>query len=330
MERIQMPAGDRRSVRLLIGAHLDLSAAMTSRDLDDPAVARALAGRAGTLEDLQRLTLMTYADISAVNPGAMTAWRRDQLWRVYLALHHELTRELAGDRITAPPPEAGDFVEGFPVRYLRTHTPEQIRRHEQLERSSRERGVAADLSHEGGYWRLTLVTRDRPALLASVAGALAAFGMNILKAEGFANRRGAVLDVFVFSDPHQTLVLNPTEVDRLRLTLERVTLGRTDVRALLEGRPKPARKRQRIRPAVTFDQSVSDSATLVEVVAEDRPGLLYALASAISAAGANIELVLVDTEGHKAIDVFYVTRQGGKLTPDDEATLRQAFAEAGL
>jgi [protein-PII] uridylyltransferase len=331
MERTQMPAAERRSVRLLIDAHLDLSAAMTSRDLDDPAVVRSLADRAGTLEDLQRLTLLTYADISAVNPGAMTPWRLDQLWRVYLALHHELTRELASDRIVSPPRDAGEFAEGFPVRYLRTHTPEQMRLHEELERRSRDRGVAIDLTHEGGYWRLTLAAKDRPALLASVAGALAAFGMNILKAEGFANLRGTVLDVFVFADPHHTLELNPSEVDRLRLMLERVTLGRTDVRALLEGRAMPARsKRLRIRPTVTFDQSASDSATLVEIVAEDRPGLLYTLASAISERGANIELVLIDTEGHKALDVFYVTRNGRKLTPEDEAGLRNAFVKGGL
>ena len=56
----------------------------------------------------------------------------------------------------------------------------------------------------------------------------------------------------------------------------------------------------------------------MEIVAEDRPGLLYDLASAISSNGANIEVVLIDTQAHKAIDVFYVTAEGKKLGPEKQ------------
>jgi [protein-PII] uridylyltransferase len=69
-------------------------------------------------------------------------------------------------------------------------------------------------------------------------------------------------------------------------------------------------------PSVRFNNEASDECTLIDFVGEDRPGLLYDLTSAISAAGCNIELVLVDTEAHKAIDVFYVTQAGGKLEED--------------
>ena len=66
-------------------------------------------------------------------------------------------------------------------------------------------------------------------------------------------------------------------------------------------------------------------------MAEDRPGLLYDLASAISSSGGNIEVVLIDTQAHKAIDVFYVTAEGGKLTPEKQAGLRAAVeAAAGV
>jgi [protein-PII] uridylyltransferase len=169
-----------------------------------------------------------------------------------------------------------------------------------------------------------VVTADRPFLFASIAGTLSSFGMNILKAEAFANRRSTVLDTFTFADPHRTLELNPQEIDRLKDTLERVVLGGAEVTKLLRNRP-PARlpsKGARFEPALAFDSESSASATLIQVVAEDRPGLLYDLASAISREGCNIEVVLIDTEAHKAIDVFYVTAGGLKLDAAHQERLR--------
>ena len=63
-------------------------------------------------------------------------------------------------------------------------------------------------------------------------------------------------------------------------------------------------------------------------MAEDRPGLLYDLASAISSNGGNIEVVLIDTEAHRAIDVFYVTAEGRKLTPEKRAAIGEALQQA--
>jgi [protein-PII] uridylyltransferase len=174
------------------------------------------------------------------------------------------------------------------------------------------------------------VTEDRPFLFASVAGTLSSFGMNILKAEAFANRRGTVLDTFTFADPLRSLELNPPEVERLKVTLERVIIGRADVTQLLRNRPKAAlpSKGARFEPSLAFDSESSSSATLIQIVAEDRPGLLYDLASAMSLEGCNIEVVLIDTEAHKAIDVFYITSGGAKLDPSHRERLRQRLLEA--
>jgi [protein-PII] uridylyltransferase len=329
MERIGMPVEDRRLVLRLIESHLELSKLMMSRDLADPATARLLADRAGTVEFLKQLTLLTYADISAVNPTAMSPWRMDQLCREYLVTYNELTLELEDARVDSPA-TAPDFLAGFPVRYLRTHTEAEIQEHIALDRLSRERGFALDIRKDNGYYRMTLVARDRPFLLASLAGALAGFGMNILKAEGFANRQGTILDTFVFADPHRSLELNPTEMDRLKVTIERAALGKLNLKPLLASRPKPRlpSSRARFHPAVSFNDVASEFATLIQVVAQDRPGLLYDLTSAISSAGANIELVLIDTQAHKAIDVFYVTSEGAKLSPARQTEVAAALQGA--
>jgi [protein-PII] uridylyltransferase len=331
--RIQMPAAERETVLYLIRNHLEMSEVMQGRDIFDPATARYLAQSTGTVERLKLLTLVTYADISAVNPSAMTPWRAEHLSQLYMLAYNELTRELDADRIESTPadyPQYAWFLDGFPARYLRTHSASDIESHARLEEASHKRGVAVDLVKAGALYQLTIVAKDRPFLFASVAGTLSGFGMNIVKAEAFANRHGVVLDTFTFADPSRTLELNPTEIDRLRTTLERVILGRQDVKQLLQNRPKPAppSRKAKIESRVSFDGEGSKTATLIQIVAQDRPGLLYDLTSAISKQGCNIEVVLIDTEAHKAIDVFYVTAAGGKVPLRTQQALEQELRAA--
>jgi len=153
-----------------------------------------------------------------------------------------------------------------------------------------------------------------------------------VKVEAFSNAQGIAVDTFTFSDPHRTLELNPPEVDRLRGIVRRVVEGKQDAAQLLRSRPKPffPSRASRVKPRVALNNDASETATLIEIVAEDRPGLLYDLARAISGAGCNIEVVLIDTEAHKALDVFYVTSCGQKLDGELEGRLkRELWAACG-
>ena len=330
MERLGVPPAERENVLFLIAHHLDLSGIMNSRDLNDPSTARYMAERIGTVERLRMLTLLTWADISAVNPAAMTPWRLEQLWLTYLAGYEEFTRELHTSRIREVcfTPEVSAFVEGFPTRYLNTHSEEDIRAHYILWNENRAAGMAIRIERSEGTWRMTVITSDRPFLLASLSGTLAAFGLNILKAEAFANSHGVILDTFAFADPHRTLELNASEVDRLRDTVRRAITGKVDVRKLLSGRRKAAiAGGAQIPASVAFNNEVSETCSLIEIVAVDRPGLLYDLTQVLSSAGLNIEVVLIDTEAHKAMDVFYVTHEGATVPLAMQPDIRRKLLE---
>ena len=338
MQRLNVPQPFVKAVLFLIEHHLDLSLIMNGRDLEDSATARFLTSRIGTREDLRRLTVITYADISAVNPTAMTPWRLEQLWRAYSTGEAQLTRELATDRIHdilllddgIGSARLAHFLDGLPKRYLRTHTREQIEYHCAMADKSRREGVAAEISREAGAYLLTVSAPDHPGLFAALCGALASFGMSIVKAEAASNAENYVLDLIRFTDPMRTLELNPEEISRVEWTIKCVVKGSVEVADLLKRRPHVPRPRTHMMmPAVRFDNHASDASTLIEFVGEDRPGLLYDLASVISKCTCNIELVMVDTEAHKAFDVFYVTRNGEKLARPVQNRLRAGLVKAG-
>jgi [protein-PII] uridylyltransferase len=326
LKRLAAPEEDRATIEFLVLRHRELSTVMSSRDLHDGSTAHALAETVGTIERLKMLTMLTYGDISAMNPDAMTQWHRDQLWRVYTRVREELTRELGTERVhdaAGMPSDRARFLEGLPIRYLRLHTQEEISFHFALAQQLSSRPVAFDVRQEHGYYKLTLLTKDRSKLFASVAGAISSFGLNILKVEAFSNVSGVVVDTFTFSDPHRTLNLHPAEVDRLRRVLRRVVEGKEDADRLLRERPKPFRSpRVKMKPQVSFNNTASEAATLIEIEAEDRPGLLYDLANALSRANCSIDVVMIDTQAHKALDVFYVTCNGRKLDDESESRLK--------
>jgi [protein-PII] uridylyltransferase len=178
------------------------------------------------------------------------------------------------------------------------------------------------IKREGAPYRLTVVTPDRPFLMADIAGALASFGMNILRAEVFINDRDWTINTFSFDDPIRTLELNPGELVRLEAFIEDAVAKRRNVAELLQGRAWP-RTTARQPPRVAADNDASPNATLFEITAEDRPGLLYSLSRFFSESGCNIETVLIDTEGRKAIDVFYVTRAGQALDETETVQMRE-------
>jgi [protein-PII] uridylyltransferase len=123
--------------------------------------------------------------------------------------------------------------------------------------------------------------------------------------------------------------LNPGELDRLEWTITCVLRHTIAVSDLLKRRRAPRVRTENVwLPSVRFNNDASDAATLIEFVGQDRPGLLYDLTSAISGLGCNIEIVMIDTEAHKAIDVFYVTYRGEKLDLALQDQLRTSLIDA--
>ena len=340
-DRLDLDAADRETLLFLVGSHLEMSAAMR-RDVFDPANVKAFAEKVGEPERLKLLCLMTYADIKAVNPDALTPWKADNLWQLHIAAENYLSRS-ADERVHTDnrdatlahlhslAPVAGKkinaFLEGLPQRYLRTHSVSDVLAHAEMAAQLGKEPVQLSLKQVRHWCELTLITTDRPFLFASVSGALAAWGMNIVKANAFSNAAGTVVDTFYFTDRFRTLELNVPEWERLKQNIADVITGRADVARMLKDRLRSEKlngTKVKITTQILFDDTCSAHSTLMQVITQDRPGLLYTMCSEISKLGCNIEIALIETEGQMAIDVLYLTSRGAKL----EHALQEALKAA--
>jgi len=148
-------------------------------------------------------------------------------------------------------------------------------------------------------------------------------GADILRGQALTSRSGLVLDVFEFADGGHPL--NPEELNQL---LKNVVTGKVDIAARLVEHQNNAERPRPALPLLYFDNDSSHRYTILEIVADDVPGLLYRVSRALSAFGCEVDLVLISTEGDKAIDVFHMRKGGAKLTDSDQLALTEHLERA--
>jgi [protein-PII] uridylyltransferase len=344
LDRLDVEESERASVLFLIGSHLEMSAQLR-RDIFNPETVAVFAEKVGTPERLKMLCLLTYADIKAVNPEALTPWKAESVWQLYIGAANYLNRsadhrvhadvndeKLARLRSLAPVTGAKfkDFVEGFPERYLLVHSAEEVMKHMEMAEAIGSNAVQVDLKRGRHWYELTLITKDRPSLFATLTGVLAAWGMNIVKANAFSNQAGIVVDSLYFTDRFRTLELNLSEWDRFKKSIAAVLAGESDLDRMLRERhrgEKHAKAKVMVETRIDFDDDCSSTTTLLQVIAQDRPRLLHRISSCLSREQCNIEIALIDTEGQMAIDTFYLTSSGKKLPPGLQKKVERALLD---
>ncbi|MBI2177190.1 MAG: [protein-PII] uridylyltransferase [Candidatus Tectomicrobia bacterium] len=347
--RLGIPADEGRVIEFLVVNHMEMCYTAERRDLEDPALIGRFAEKVGTVEQLQMLYLLTYADVTSVAPGIWNEWRgtlHQDLYRRTLrllesgeALHRKRQADEVGEQVVLEARAAasrvgGDLirrhVEGMPERYRAGTPPQEILRHIELGRKLEAGGAACvvDVTHRRrlGNTLLTLVCRDRLGLFAMIAGTLAAFDLSILDAKVYTRADGLVVDSFQVVDSEGKVVADPALWERFREVMDDLLGGRMSLDEVLGKNRRFLRLKQRVHfdlpTVVGFDLMASGDATVLEVITPDRHGLLARIARFLADEGVSISRAKISTEGPRAVDAFYVTDAEGRKI-EDAARLRE-------
>ncbi|HEU5158332.1 MAG TPA: [protein-PII] uridylyltransferase [Streptosporangiaceae bacterium] len=300
--KMGFPEHDVAVLEALVRHHLLLPETATRRDLDDPVTVQTVAAAVGNRKVLELLAALAIADGRATGPAAWGSWKA--------GLVAELARRTDA------------LLAGETPRAVLTLGPDHLA-------LARHGGGAVRVVGSrvtGAGWgasplRVTVAAPDRAGLLWRAAGVLALHRLVVRTARGVSTADGTTAVIEFTAVPEYG---SPPDPAALEADLRRMLADRLDVAKRLERRARSVRERPGVEvppPRVTIVDDASHTATVVEVRAHDRPGLLWRIGQALGACGLQVRTAQIDTLGAEAVDVFYVVDdRGGPLT--DAAALR--------
>jgi [protein-PII] uridylyltransferase len=261
----------------LVRWHLLLATTATTRDPEDPATIELLTVHLRTPEALALLTALTEADAKATSSKAWTSWRA--------GLIRDLSRRtrIALEQGSAPGSIDVDEIE--------------------IPASARGGSIAITVDPVDDGSRVTTVSVDRVGLLADCAATFALQRLQVRAARIWAQGEYGVAVWDVADDQ--------LDAGRLRNMFDSVAARRVDPAERLA--PRTNGSGTDLAPTVVVRPEASDQATVIEVRAADRLGVVYLVSAVIAELGMSVRSAHISTLGPQAVDVFYLQEPGGAV-----------------
>ncbi|EON15687.1 MULTISPECIES: [protein-PII] uridylyltransferase [Pandoraea] len=306
----------------LVGEHLTMSTVAQKQDTTDPEVIRRFAEKVGNERRLTALYLLTVADIRGTSPKVWNAWKGKLLEDLY-----RLTLQVLGGanpdprsqlktrkeealgllRLYTVPERAQEALwNTLDVAYFLRNDPADVAwqtRHLWRQVDSAVPIVKARPSPIGEGLQVMVYVRDQVDLFARICGYFERKGLSILDAKVHTTSHGFALDSFLLTDPG----LDTSYRDIINLVESELVSLLTRVEPMAEPNKGRLPRRSRsfpVTPRVDLRPDERGQYYLLSVSANDRTGLLYAVARVLARHGVSVRTARINTLGERVEDTF--------------------------
>ncbi|MDA0709774.1 MAG: [protein-PII] uridylyltransferase [bacterium] len=333
LNRLNLPSEQTEDVAFLVQFHLTMSDIAQRRDLSDQALIADFASHFDHPDLLRMLYVLTYADLSAVTRTAWTAWKGHLLRELYQKAFDAITQNDAqsrdahkeelevlisqvGDQFTYK--QVTDHLSQMPPRYASQNSGQEVTQHLRLLTGLSKEPVGISVAPSGLFSEIVICTFDKPFRLSEICGVLATHDINIFSAQAYTRTDGIVIDVFQVTGPENDPEISPELRMDLYQTLIDVFQSKLSIDDLFSRyKQRWARKRKpsiSIPIETSFDNDSSENYTILDISAQDGIGLLYTITRTLSEMDLDIYTARIGTQADRAVDAFYVRKNGKKVT----------------
>jgi len=328
----------------LVEHHLTMSHVAQKQDLTDPEVVHAFARVVGSERYLTALYLLTVADIRGTSPKVWNAWKGkllEDLYRITLRVlggarvdSHSLWSQRKEETISTLRLKAFDPELGKPlwaqldVAFFLRHDARDIAwltRHLYDKVDSPAPVVKARISPAGEGLQVAVYVQDQPDLFARICGYFERKAFSIQDAKIHTTRHGYALDTFQVTDPGMAGNGNyrGNYRDIIALVEHELCEKLRQQGALAEptqGRLSRQSRSFPIKPRVDLRADERGQYYLLSLSANDRTGLLYAIARVLARHRVSVHSARINTLGERVEDVFLV--DGSRLAADNRLQIQ--------
>jgi len=338
MNRLGYSEEEIETVSFLVKNHLVMEQIAFRRNLSDPETLNNFTSIFSTVEELDLLYLLTYADLSAVNPAVWTNWKSDLLEELYQKSNAMIKKQVSGEELlisstSIVPAEISKHSEEITETHAKEHidsindlgytqqfSVKEIAKH--IEEIRKGSNMTVLFKEQNGFTNITIVTKDFSSLLSRICGVFAVNDVNIQDAKIFTRKDGIVIDTFNVTDFRSHQKIEDERYRKIETDLKRVVAGLFQLnKEVASMKSKWWRIESKFfkrtgQVKIVFEKH--EKYTIIDIFSPDRLGFLFQVTSKMNELGLNIYFAKISTRGDDIVDSFYVLdRNRNKISLND-------------